>query len=101
MTKTRTRKPPKTTGKAGRAAVQATTRRQQQVIVTVTVSQPYTVIGGGWTGLRPQGRRRDYRASYQGHDIKRTSKDEMGRYLRQLAYQAGERVRIEFVEEVS
>ena len=69
--------------------------------VTVKVSQPYTVIGGGWTGLRPQGRRRDYTATYQGHDIKLTTKDEIGRRIRQLAYQSGVRVRIEFVEEVS
>ena len=67
--------------------------------VTVTVSEPFIVIGLVNGSMRPQGRRRDYRAEYNGRTIHKNNKAEMASRLRVLAYQNGERVRIEYVSE--
>ncbi len=74
------------------------TTQQQPAEVTITVSAPYTLIGGGWTGMRPQGQRRDYTASVLGHDIKNTSKDDIKRTIRALYYRetGSNRVRFTF-----
>jgi hypothetical protein len=72
--------------------------------ITVHVSEPYTVIAGSWTGMRPVGRRRDYAADVLGRHIVQTSKDEIQRRIRQLIYRdetargvAHQRVRFTFV----
>ena len=74
---------------------------QQPAEVTITVSAPYTLIGGGWTGMRPQGQRRDYTASVLGHAIKTTSKDDIKRTIRALMFRetGSNRVRFTFVQE--
>jgi predicted RNase H-like nuclease len=56
--------------------------------VTVTVSQPATKIAGGWTGLRPVGRVRTYRANVAGVDYTNTSKTEIQRVIRAAVYRA-------------
>ncbi|MGC1783601.1 MAG: hypothetical protein WA708_13845 [Acidobacteriaceae bacterium] len=69
--------------------------------VTITVSEPYVRIGGGWTGLRPQGLRRDYKAELFGIKVQNTSKVEIQRRIRQLAYRetGSSRVKFNFVDE--
>jgi hypothetical protein len=64
--------------------------------VTVTVSAPYTVIAGGWTGMRPVGRRRTYTAEVDGVKIEQTSKPEIQRIIRRKCYP--QRVQIIFQE---
>lgn len=54
--------------------------------VTVTVSEPYVMVGGGWTGMRPQGLRRDYKATVFGVEIQNTSKTGIERVIRQRVY---------------
>jgi hypothetical protein len=69
--------------------------------VTVTVSEPYISIGGGWTGLRPQGLRRNYEAEVFGRQIRQTNKAEIQRYIRQLSFRetGSDRVKFTFVAE--
>jgi hypothetical protein len=69
--------------------------------VAVTMSEPYTVIAGGWTGMRPVGRRRDYRAEVDGTTFCCTSKAEIQRAIRARLYGTGNRgpVRFTFTEE--
>jgi hypothetical protein len=68
--------------------------------VTITVSDPYILAGGGWTGMRPLGLRRTYEAEVFGRKIKNTSKDQIQRYIRQLTFRetGSDRVRFTFVE---
>ena len=56
--------------------------------VTVTVSQPYTAIAGGRSGLRPVGRKRTYAANVAGVDYRNTSKAEIVRVIRAAIYRA-------------
>lgn len=56
--------------------------------VTITVSEPYTAVAGGWTSQRPVGQRRDYRANVLGRDFHNTSKAEIQRVIRQAIYRA-------------
>lgn len=51
-------------------------------VVKVAVSDPYTVIAGGWAGMRPVGRRRTYVATVDGVRIEQTSKTEIQRIIR-------------------
>lgn len=67
------------------------------VTITVTVSEPYTAIAGGWTGMRPVGRRRTYTATVNGTRIEQTSKPEIQRIIRRKLYP--QRVEIIFVNE--
>ena len=68
--------------------------------VEISVSAPYVLIGGGWTGMRPLGQRRDYTATVLGHDIKTTSKDEIQRVIRALVYrETGGRARFTFTSQ--
>lgn len=69
--------------------------------VTVSVSQPYIIIGGGWTGLRPQGRRRDYRAEVLGRTFVNTNKSEIQSAIRAFLYRetGSSRARFAFVQE--
>jgi hypothetical protein len=74
--------------------------------VTIRVSKPYTIIAGGWTGLRPVGRRRDYTADVLGRHYHQTSKDEIKRVIRAAIYRdehakgiAHARVKFEFVND--
>ena len=60
--------------------------KQQVTEVEVTVSQPYTLIAGGWTGMRPVGRRRDYSAVVAGVTYKNTSKDGISQAIRAAVY---------------
>lgn len=71
--------------------------------VTVHVSKPYVVIGGGWTSMRPQGLRRYYKAEIFGTKMHLTSKDEFKRRARVIAYKntGSLRVQFTFVEEVA
>lgn len=69
-----------------------------ELLITVNVSTPYVLIGGGRTGLRPQGIRRDYTATVDGVETKNTSKSEIVRILRQRVYRAhGSAVRPRFI----
>lgn len=67
--------------------------------VTITVSELYVMVGGGWTGMRPQGLRRDYKATVFGVEIQNTSKDEIKRVIRQRVYRetGSHRVTFNFV----
>jgi hypothetical protein len=67
--------------------------------VTVTVSEPYVMVGGGWTGMRPRGLRRDYKATVFGVEIQNTSKTEIERVIRQRIYRetGSHRVTFNFV----
>ena len=56
--------------------------------VTITVSQPYTAIAGGRSGMRPVGRKRDYTANVAGVDYRNTSKGEIQRVIRAAIYRA-------------
>lgn len=56
--------------------------------VTITVSQPYTAIAGGRSGLRPVGRKRTYTANVAGVDYRNTSKAEIVRVIRAAIYRA-------------
>jgi hypothetical protein len=55
----------------------------ETVAVEIRVSKPYVVIAGGWTGMRPVGRRRDYSAMVNGRQFTNTSKAEIQRVIRQ------------------
>ena len=66
------------------------------IVITVLVSDPYTLIAGGWTGLRPVGMRRDYRATVNGDAIHNTSKVGIQRVIRAKLYRSGVRGRIVF-----
>lgn len=67
-------------------------------VVTVTVSEPYTLIAGSWDGMRPVGRRRTYVATVDGVRIEQTSKDQIQRIIRRKV-QDSARARIVFVAE--
>ena len=54
--------------------------------VEVTVGQPYIAIAGGWSGMRPVGRKRDYTATAFGKVFRNTSKDDIARAIRAAAY---------------
>ncbi len=54
--------------------------------VTITVSEPYTLIAGGYTGMRPVSRLRDYSANVLGTDFKHTSKSAITRAIRAFIY---------------
>jgi hypothetical protein len=66
-------------------------------VVTVTVSGPYDVVGGGRGGLHVRGTARTYRATYLGKDYVHRSKSEQASLLRFAARRAGRKVRIEYV----
>lgn len=57
------------------------------------------MVGGGWTGMRPQGLRRDYKATVFGIEIQNTSKTEIERVIRQRIYRetGSHRVTFNFV----
>lgn len=76
------------------------TEKMKTVEVAVTVSEPYFVIGGGWSGPRMERwPRRDYKAQYDGKTYQNTVKSEIGRIIRAAAYRNGERVRLTFVSD--
>ena len=59
--------------------------------VTVTVSEPYTAIAGGWTGMRPVGVKRTYRANVLGKDYVNTSKATIQSVIRAAVYREEEK----------
>jgi hypothetical protein len=65
-------------------------------VVKVEVSEPCVKIAGGWTGLRPVGRRRTYRAEIDGVAIVQESKSEVQRLARQRLWRAGHRGAVQF-----
>jgi hypothetical protein len=71
----------------------------ETITITVTVSEPYTVIGLIGGTRRPIKRSRDYTATYNGKLIRNNSKATISGLIRQKAYRDGKRVRIEFVPE--
>ena len=71
----------------------------ETITITVTVSEPYTVIGLIGGTMRPIKRSRDYTATYNGKLIRNNSKATISGLIRQKAYRDGKRVRIEFVPE--
>jgi hypothetical protein len=54
--------------------------------VTITASEPYVLVAGGWTGMRPVGLRRTYRATVNGTHYENTSKSAIQRVIRQKNY---------------
>ena len=70
--------------------------------VTITVSEPYVLIGGGWTGMRPLGLRRDYRAEVDGVTFANTNKAQIMLVIRQHLYRktGNDRVNFTFTNEV-
>lgn len=70
-------------------------------VVTVMVSAPYTLIAGGWTGMRPVGRRRTYSAVIDGRRFENTCKATLQSVIQSRLRRDGHegRIRFEFVDE--
>jgi len=65
--------------------------------VVITVSDPYVLIAGGWTGMRPVGLRRTYKADVDGRQFVNTNKAEIQSVIRHSLYPA----RVTFTFEAS
>ena len=75
------------------------TTKQQSREVTISVSEPYTVIGAN--GRMYPGQRRDYKAEVFGSDYQNTSKTEIERVIRARFFRETGRnlVRFTYVQE--
>lgn len=65
--------------------------------VIVKVSEPYTLIAGGYTSLRPVGQRRDYTAIVDGKEFKNTNKATICTLIRQYMYRTTGSNKVNFV----
>ena len=50
--------------------------------IEIKMSKPYVKISGGWTGMRPVGRRRTYTAIIDGVTVENESKSEIQSVIR-------------------
>jgi hypothetical protein len=64
--------------------------------ITITVSRPYVLVAGGWSGMRPVGLRRDYQATVNGVDVRNTSRTEIQRVIRCKLRRSGVTERVTF-----